>query len=72
MDGSSLVVPDFGRNPIEFIKEARVELKKVIWPTKKEAVRMTILILVVSVAVGAFIGGLDYGFTNLFQIALRR
>ena len=72
MEGPSLIVPDFGRNPIEFVKEAQVELKKVIWPTKKEVGRMTILILVVSVTVGAFIGSLDYGFTNLFQIALHR
>lgn len=72
METTSLVAPDFGRNPVEYVKEAKVELKKVIWPTRKEVVKMTILILIVSTAVGAFIGGLDYGFTNLFQIALKR
>lgn len=72
METPSLISPDFGKNPLDFIKEAKVELKKVIWPTKKDVVRMTILILIASVIVGAFIGSLDYGFTNLFQAALRR
>jgi len=70
LEPSSLVLPDFGRNPVEFLREVRVELKKVVWPTKKEVMRMTILIVIVSILTGAFVGGLDFLFTKLFQLAI--
>ena len=71
LETSSIVLPDFGKNPLEFLREVQVELKKVIWPTKRQVARMTILIAVVSVLTGAFIGGLDYLFTKLFQLAVQ-
>ena len=70
-DITSLVLPDFGKNPVEFLREVRVELKKVVWPTKEEVLRMTVLIVVVSILTGAFVGGLDYAFTKLFQLAVQ-
>ncbi|OGD63018.1 preprotein translocase subunit SecE [Candidatus Beckwithbacteria bacterium RBG_13_42_9] len=72
METPTLILPDFGKNPLEFLREARAELKKVIWPTKQEVMRMTILIVVVSVLVGAYVGGLDFGFTNLFRLLIQR
>lgn len=72
METPTLVTPDFGKNPLEFFREAKAELKKVIWPTKQEVVRMTVLIVAVSVVVGAFIGGLDFSFTKLFGFLLQR
>ncbi len=36
------------------------ELKKVTWPTKKEAMYLTGLVLLVSVVMGLLLGGLDY------------
>jgi preprotein translocase subunit SecE len=68
---TSLTLPDFGKNPLEFLREVRVELKLVIWPTKQAVARMTVLIVIVSVLVGAFVGGLDYAFTRLFQLAVQ-
>jgi preprotein translocase subunit SecE len=50
-----------------FLKEVRLEMKKVNWPTRKEAIKYTILIVGVSIAVAAFLGGLDYLFTNLLD-----
>ena len=72
METPSLIAPDFGKNPLEFLKDVQVELKKIIWPTRKEVVRMTILIVVVSTLVGIFIGSLDYSFTNLFSLIIQR
>jgi len=48
------------KNPIEFLKEARTELEKVTWPTRKEAVRLTTVVISVSVLVGVFIGVADF------------
>jgi len=50
-----------------FLKEVRLEMKKVNWPTRKEAVKYTLIIIGVSVVVAAFLGGLDYIFTTLLN-----
>jgi len=44
------------------------ELKKVTWPTRKEAIRLTILVLMISGAIGAVLSVIDMGFAELFQI----
>ncbi|MEO8065655.1 MAG: preprotein translocase subunit SecE [Candidatus Doudnabacteria bacterium] len=54
-------------NPIQFIKEARSELTKVVWPTRKETIRITIAVVLLSLAVAAFLGAVDYGLTALFE-----
>ena len=47
------------------IGEIIVELKKVVWLTKREAVYLTVLVLVVAIVIGLILGAIDYGFTNL-------
>jgi preprotein translocase subunit SecE len=47
---------------VQFLKEARLELKKVSWPNRKEVVASTTLVVVVSVLAGMFLGILDYVF----------
>lgn len=46
--------------PIVFLKEAREELDKVVWPTQEQTIRYTILVILVATAVGLVLGGLDY------------
>lgn len=41
------------------------ELRKVVWPTRREALRLSFLVLIVCVVVGIFLGALDYGFAEL-------
>lgn len=52
-------------NLINYFKEVRVELTKVSWPTRAEATHLTLVILLSSLFVGLYIGGLDLGFTTL-------
>ncbi|KKW18752.1 MAG: preprotein translocase subunit SecE [Candidatus Sungbacteria bacterium GWC2_49_10] len=51
---------------VTFIKEARIELKKVTWPTRQATINSTISVIVVSAAVALFLGILDF----LFQFVL--
>lgn len=44
-----------------------MEMKKVNWPTKKETIRYTLIVIGVSVAVAVFLGGLDFVFTTLLN-----
>jgi len=50
-----------------FLKEVKVELKKVNWPTKQETTKYTLIVIGVSLAVAIFLGGLDFIFTWLLE-----
>lgn len=51
-------------NPIsavhEYLKDAWAELSKVTWPTRDAIIHYTLLVIGVSIAVGAFFAALDF------------
>ena len=55
------------RKIITFLKEVKVELKKVNWPTRKQTIKYTLIVIGVSLAVAIFLGGLDFLFTWLIS-----
>ncbi len=48
----------------EFLKEVRQELNKVDWPTRRELVSYSIVVLVTVTVVTAYVFGLDSVFTR--------
>lgn len=58
-------------NLLTYLQEVRVELTKVTWPTRSEATHLTLIILGASLAVGLYVGGLDYIFTSLLGTLLK-
>lgn len=60
-----------GFKPFVFLREVRSELKKVTWPSKPQTIRLTLIVIAVSLVVAAFIGGLDFLFTKLIEILLK-
>ncbi len=50
-----------------FIKEARIELKKVNWPSRQQTINYTLIVIGVSIAVALFLGGLDYLFSYILK-----
>lgn len=52
---------------VEYFKSSIDELKKVKWPTKKEAINHTILVVVICVFMAVFLGLLDFGLTHLVE-----
>ncbi len=52
---------------ITFLKEVRIEMKKINWPTREETLRYTLLVVGVSVAVAIFLGTIDFIFTTLLN-----
>ena len=48
-----------------FIGETIAELKKVVWLSRREALYLTALVLVVAVSAGIILGVIDYGFSFL-------
>jgi preprotein translocase subunit SecE len=54
----------------QFLREAKAELLKVNWPTKKQTIIYTIAVIGVSIVVAAFLGSLDYFFNYLLKVVL--
>ncbi len=53
-------------NPISrLVRETTVELKKVTWPTRQDAIQLTVLVLAVVVVSSALLGFLDFLFARL-------
>lgn len=46
---------------INFLKDVRVELAKVSWPTREQTVQYTLVVLGLSFAIAVFLGGVDFG-----------
>ena len=51
-------------------KETVGELRKVNWPTRKEATNLTVIVLIVIAAMSLFLGTLDILFSRLFALIL--
>ena len=51
-----------------YFREVMGELKKVVWPTREETRRLTIMVIIISIAVGVFLGAIDLGFTRLVEL----
>ena len=49
------------------MKEVRSELKRVSWPSRQETIKDTLIVIGFSLAVAAFLGGLDFLFTWLLE-----
>ena len=50
-----------------FLREVFDELRKVVWPTWGELYRYTLVVLFTVVILGAFIGGVDYGLSEILR-----
>ncbi|HUW24201.1 MAG TPA: preprotein translocase subunit SecE [Patescibacteria group bacterium] len=57
-------------NPAKFFGEVKAELLKVTWPGREEVTRLTAVVIIISLVVGAFIGGLDFIFTKIIELIL--
>lgn len=58
-------------NVFAYLKEVKIELGKVTWPTRADSTHLTLIIIGASLIVGLYIGGLDYIFTSLLGLFLK-
>lgn len=59
-------------NAINFLKEVYEELRKVAWPTRQQTIKFTAMVVIVTLAVGLLLGGLDYILTATAAFLLER
>lgn len=57
---------------VQFYRETAAELRKVVWPTRDEAVRLTIIVILVVIFMSAFLGGVDAILSQILHLLLER
>lgn len=55
---------------VNYLSEVRQELQRVSWPSRQQTIQKTALVVSVSLAVGVYIGLLDFVFTRLMTVLL--
>lgn len=53
---------------VRYLRETRAEVVKVTWPTREEALRLTSIVLAVTVGMAFFMGLVDWLFGLLFRL----
>ena len=54
----------------QFLREVRIELKKVTWPSRKDTIYATIVVLICVFIFGFFLGLVDLGLSRLVRLVL--
>lgn len=55
-----------------FFQESRQEFKRINWPTWQETVNLTLVVVVISVGLAAFLGAVDYALSYILQNIILR
>jgi preprotein translocase subunit SecE len=63
-------ITSFPKELAKFAVEARDELKKVTWPTRPTTINYTVVVVVVSLAIGTLIGGIDWLLSRLLTLVI--
>jgi preprotein translocase subunit SecE len=59
-------------NPIQFLKEVRAELAKVVWPSRRDVIKITGTVIAFSLLMAAILGAADYGLTTAIEKLVNR
>ena len=59
-----------GQAIISYFKGTRTELRRVNWPDRQEATRLTIIVMVVTFLMAALLGLMDFIFAQLFGLVI--
>lgn len=59
-------------NPFQFLKEVRIELAKVVWPSRTETIKYTLTVIVFSLATALILGAFDYLLLRIFESILTK
>ena len=60
------------RRTTRLFRETIAELRKVSWPTRKEAISLTYVVVIVMIVMAIFLGGVDFVFFRLFGLLFSR
>ena len=55
---------------VQFLREVKVELKKVAWPTRKQTTGSTVVVIILVILLSVFLGLVDVGLSSLIKAVL--
>jgi preprotein translocase subunit SecE len=55
----------------QFLREVKVELKKVAWPSRKQTIGSTAVVIALVMIISLFLGVVDFGISSLIRIVLQ-
>jgi preprotein translocase subunit SecE len=64
------VASNYAASITQYLRDTRSELKKVVWPTREEAINLTIVVLLVTILMTAILGGIDWIFSQILNFLL--
>tara|TARA_B100000745_G_C19788326_1_gene258652 strand:+ start:154 stop:336 length:183 start_codon:yes stop_codon:yes gene_type:complete len=56
---------------INYLKGAKEELYKVVWPTKKTTIKHTLVVIVISLSVAIFLGSIDFILSKILENVIK-
>lgn len=56
---------------LQFLREVKTELKKVTWPTRKQTIGSTLVVIILVMIISIFLGVVDIGLSNLVRVFLQ-
>ena len=59
------------KKTMKFLSEAKLELKKVTWPSKEEVKGSTIVVLTITALLGVYIGVVDFILSNVVKFLIK-
>ena len=73
---ASRVVPakaksNFINSTVQFLREVKIELKKVAWPSRKQTIGSTVVVIALIILISLFLGSIDIGLSSLIRTVLQ-
>ncbi len=65
------VKDNFFTKSLQFLREVKMELKKVTWPSRKQTIGSTVVVLVLVTIIAFFLGAVDIGLSSLVKLVLQ-
>ena len=61
----------FWNKGLQFLREVKVELKKVTWPSRKQTVGSTVVVIILVMIISLFLGLVDVGLSGIIRVVLQ-
>jgi preprotein translocase subunit SecE len=63
-------IKNYINKAVQFLREVKVELKKVVWPTRKQTLGSTVVVIILTMIIASFLGVVDIGLSSLIRVVL--
>jgi preprotein translocase subunit SecE len=61
----------FYQKALQFLREVKIELKKVTWPSRKQTIGSTVVVIILVMIISLFLGVVDVGLSTLVRAVLQ-